>query len=90
MASNYIDIVVVKHKIGGEILSYKAPAWKLHVGDEVMCGLDRGVVVSIMTEENKPEKLREHLDAFGRINSFPKVSSRVHYDKLEYDEEDEA
>ena len=90
-SSDYIDLVLVETIIGGEILCYAPGFSHLKEGDVVLFGNDgNGRVTSVLTVGVKSEVYDFAVKAAGAHEPLPKITSKVVYEALSYDEQEDT
>ena len=91
--SDYICIVVVDKLSACERRLYQAPAFSsIKPGDEVICetpqGQRNGIVVDVEDISKTNHYLEFVLNAMQETLPLPKIISKVSYEKLKYESED--
>ena len=92
---NYVDYVVCQHHHDDRLFLFYAPAWsRLKAGDEVIVDTVRGqfpaVVVEVSTIQKDDEPLKNMIKRLaGATEPLRRVISKVRFDELTYETEDE-
>ena len=89
-SSDYIDLVLVDTIVFSEVLCCAPGFSSLKEGDDVLFGNDgNGRVTSVLTVGVKSEVYDFVVNAAGAHEPLPKITSKVVYEALSYDEQED-